>query len=447
MRAERSMNARAIPNSSLVATPGPSAWRFRNSPRRRLERSATSANTFALWAGSGEDCVAGMSLALSVANHAICADRTLQAPIAVEKVQMSHRLAHGEEQLMRIELAAKQGIEDVHRSLRRLAGFMELGEAQAVVLLQLRDALAQTPEGQPMRGQRERRRGKLCVAAQGSDERRERISLRLVRPHADVGRDPGDPHAAGDEDSELLEVERCVLGGMAVTHDDSPIAAADAMRLPVHQAPVAGGKTGHPTAIVGAALLHELEPFPGESVAHEHGHHVVEAETRASFAHRVRGEILRLRHPELGAGALGEPRRQTGMVGVMVGDYEAPDRTPRDACGEDTLPQRARDVVADAAVDEGPAFAVFEEPEIDVVERKGQRHAQPVRAGRDLQRVAGRRLRAVRILQDGFGAHALWMARGGRSRIRSFPRRKLRILADYGAARHKTIRPRRAFRR
>ena len=37
------------------------------------------------------------------------------------------------------------------------------------------------------------------------------------------------------------------------------------------------------------------------------------------------------------------------------------------------------------------------------------------------------------------------MAREGRSRIRSFPRRKVRILADYGAARHKTVRPRRVF--
>src|SRR6266852_4554132 len=121
MRAERSMNARAIPNSSLVATTCPPAWRLTNSPRSRLERSATSANTLALRAGSGRDCVAGISLVLSVANHAIRADRSFQAAIVVEKVQMSHRLAHGEEQLMRVELAAKQGIEDVCRSPGRIA--------------------------------------------------------------------------------------------------------------------------------------------------------------------------------------------------------------------------------------------------------------------------------------------------------------------------------------
>src|SRR6266705_512592 len=310
------------------------------------------------------------------------------------------------------------------------------------MLLELRDSLAQTPERQAVRGQRERGRGQSCVAGYRVEEKRERVSLRFVRPNADVGRNPREHHVAGDEDVEPLAVERCVFGRMAVSHDDLPIAAADAMRLPVHQAPVAGGKAGHPAAIIGAALLHQLELFSGESVAHEHRHRVVEAETRASLAHRVRGEILGLRHPEFGAGALGQPRGETRVIGMMVRDDEAPDRAPRDASGEDALPQRARGVVADAAVDECPALAIFEQPEVDVVERKRQRHAQPVHAGRDLQGLAGRWRSGVRILQDGFAGHALWMARGARSRIQGFPRRKVRILADYGAARHKTVRQR-----
>src|SRR5258708_32450294 len=114
----------------------------------RLERSATSANTVALSAGSGGDCVAGMLLVLSVAKHAVCADRTLQAPIVVEQVQVCHRLAHGEEELVRVELAAKQRIEHVRRGPGRLAGFVQLGKPQAVMLLELRDPLPPTPERQ-----------------------------------------------------------------------------------------------------------------------------------------------------------------------------------------------------------------------------------------------------------------------------------------------------------
>src|SRR6267142_1661206 len=104
------MKARAMPNSSLAVTPRPPAWRCRNSAMSRPERSATSANTFALWAESGGDCAACMSLALGVANHAIRADRTLQAPLEMEKVKVSHRLAHGEILFLRVGLAPKHSI-------------------------------------------------------------------------------------------------------------------------------------------------------------------------------------------------------------------------------------------------------------------------------------------------------------------------------------------------
>ena len=45
------------------------------------------------------------------------------------------------------------------------------------------------------------------------------------------------------------------------------------------------------------------------------------------------------------------------------------------------------------AVHGRPAFAVLQQPEIDMIEREGQRHAQPEHAGRHLPyRSAGRRI-------------------------------------------------------
>src|SRR2546430_17596642 len=88
----------------------------------------------------------------------------LQAPIDVEQMQVRHCLAHGEEELMRVELAAKQRIEHVRRGLGRLAGFMQLGKAQAVMLLELRDSLAQAPERQGVRGEGVRRRRQARAA-------------------------------------------------------------------------------------------------------------------------------------------------------------------------------------------------------------------------------------------------------------------------------------------
>src|SRR5713101_10163783 len=99
------------------------------------------------------------------------------------------------------------------------------------MLLELRDTLAQAPERQPMRGQRERRRGQLRVAGKRVEEKRERIALGLVRPDTDVGRDLGEHHVAGNENSELLAVKRGMLQRVAVAHDDAPQAAADAMLL------------------------------------------------------------------------------------------------------------------------------------------------------------------------------------------------------------------------
>jgi len=64
--------------------------------------------------------------------------------------------------------------------------------------------------------------------------------------------------------------------------------------------------------------------------------------------------------------------------------------------------------VGDAAVDDRPALArpvravepVAQQPQVDVVEREGQAHAQPAQAGRQLERVPGRRQRvAERVVQ------------------------------------------------
>src|SRR5690606_19293651 len=44
-----------------------------------------------------------------------------------------------------------------------------------------------------------------------------------------------------------------------------------------------------------------------------------------------------------------------------------------------------------AGVDHGPAGLVVDRPQVDVVQREGQRHAYPVHAGRHLDRAATRR--------------------------------------------------------
>ncbi len=79
------------------------------------------------------------------------------------------------------------------------------------------------------------------------------------------------------------------------------------------------------------------------------------------------------------------------------------------------------------AVDDHPAVALLEEPEVDVVEREGERHAQPVDAGRHGGGDAQCRRRRMGKTQRGVGAvmrtHGMldWLPVQTRSRIAAMP--------------------------
>ncbi len=72
------------------------------------------------------------------------------------------------------------------------------------------------------------------------------------------------------------------------------------------------------------------------------------------------------------------------MVGVEMGDDEPRHRFAAQRLDEDALPEFPRDRRVEPAIDDRPAVTILEQPEIDVVEREGQRHAQPMNARRNL---------------------------------------------------------------
>ena len=89
-----------------------------------------------------------------------------------------------------------------------------------------------------------------------------------------------------------------------------------------------------------------------------------------------------------------------------VGAQDAPDRQTLQSGLEHPLPERLGFGTGDAAVDQGPAFAVVlvtQQLQVDVIEGEGQRHADPVDSGRDLD-AGGRpgKLVAQRILEEMF---------------------------------------------
>ncbi len=115
--------------------------------------------------------------------------------------------------------------------------------------------------------------------------------------------------------------------------------------------------------------------------------------------------------PQPAVPALREPVRQADMVRVHVRADHAQHRQALQLVGEDLLPRRACAGVVDAAVDDGPAFApafrrvlmVAQQPQVDVVQREGQLHAQPAHAfGYRLRVADGRQRVAEDVMQFAF---------------------------------------------
>src|SRR5262245_41489809 len=129
------MNALAMPISSRTAEDMSSACFCTKSPRMREARAATS------WLTFESSALSGLS-AGCITHDAIIAQRTLHAPGVVQVVQVGYRLAHGEENRVRVELPPEQHAEQLRRALRFvLQSGNEFRAAIAMVCLELPDAL------------------------------------------------------------------------------------------------------------------------------------------------------------------------------------------------------------------------------------------------------------------------------------------------------------------
>jgi len=107
-----------------------------------------------------------------------------------------------------------------------------------------------------------------------------------------------------------------------------------------------------------------------------------------------RGDVIGHRHPQRHLPALAQPMRQPHVVGMHVGDDDAQNRQAVERLVKHLLPQRFDLIARHAAIDHRPAVAasdaVAQQPQVDVVQRKRQRHAQPPYAVGKLNRHAGR---------------------------------------------------------
>jgi hypothetical protein len=100
---------------------------------------------------------------------------------------------------------------------------------------------------------------------------------------------------------------------------------------------------------------------------------VVAIEAAEVVARGMRREIFRGRHPEGRARAFDEPPSAAHVVGVVVRDDDVLHGAPGHHAGEVLLPEIECRLDSVTGVHEREAVSVFEDPQVDVVEREGQR--------------------------------------------------------------------------
>ena len=334
-------------------------------------------------------------------------------------VEMGDRLAHGKVQLLLVEFAPEQDIEHVGGGSRLVAGHGQFAQARLVVRRQCGNPAGNAAERQSVGRQNQRLRRQFEIAPDRPQELPDRVAIGLGGPYAGIGADLRQQHVAGDDDAERRAMQRRMLRRVAVADDHVPGIAADVDRIALGDAAKRHRQFIDGTPVGVAAPADGLEVRAVESVGAKQVDQCLRAVAREAVTHGMRGEVFRLGGPHGGAGAAREPAGQPDVVGVIVGDDHACDRGVR---GQQGFPGGPRVVRVETAIDDRPAAGVLHQPEIDVVERERQRHAQPAHAGRDLDHRAGGRRCRKRIPQvglrgwgggcgDGHGSWAMGLAR------------------------------------
>ena len=293
---------------------------------------------------------------------------------------MGNRLTHGKGGLVQVQRALEQHRQHLGRAAGPdRAGLHHLGQALAVVVVQLFNALVQAGEGFAVGGQGERLRIERAELVDRVQELLERVRLGLLVVHADIGGNARQHHVAADQHLEFVAIQRDVLRRMAVAADAGPRAPAYGQDVTIHHAPVGARHRGYQGREVAAAAL---DLFNGvriiQAVLRKERRRRVAAKTGGTLGADTRHRVVGGADPQPHIPALAKPVRQPDVVRVHVGHDHAQDRQAFELIGKNVFPLRLGRVNADAAIHHAPAlhlavgavYFIAQQPQVDVVQRK-----------------------------------------------------------------------------
>ena len=158
-----------------------------------------------------------------------------------------------------------------------------------------------------------------------------------------------------------------MLGRVTAALHKLPVAPADIQRLEVHQAAVALRERAHRFAkkaetlpvmlqlvfaIAGPAIKIQGRPRRRPPGVGDQG-----------TAH----EILRPRHPQIAAETLTQPAGESDVVRVHMGTDHPGERPPAQSAVKQRGPDFPGLGQGEASIDDGPARAILQQPQIDVI--------------------------------------------------------------------------------
>ncbi len=193
-----------------------------------------------------------------------------------------------------------------------------------------------------------------------------------------------------------------MLGRMAEAGDHAPLPTADAHILAILHAVVGRRYRRHQRRVIilaSAQLRQQVRVAQAVALKVRQARGTVDAGQRGR--HHARKCVLAGGHPQRRLPARAQPIGQADMVGMAMGRDHAYHRQAAQLAREDGFPGSTRGVVGDAAIDDGPAADrpahrvgcafefILQQPQVDVVQRERQAHAQPPHTGRDFMHHGG----------------------------------------------------------
>ena len=295
---------------------------------------------------------------------------------------MRDALAHGKHHLLHIQGPLEHHRQHIMGIMRLLtAGSMHLIQLLGMVIRQRIDPRMQPPERQTV-GRQHQRVFRQCIAdyCQAIHKSGYRIGVRLRGAHHQITGN-GRQHLIPTEQYPVTAaIQTQMLRCMAAADIHLPTLPIDGQRVTLgHQLGALRQGHHHPAKTVPLAR-HLGQVFTLQPMAAQKALEALNGLGIGGITNTGGQLPLAAAHDHRRLALLLQPARHTQMIRVIVGNDHPGDRFSVELLCQQLLPDFPAAPNTKAGIHNHPTLVIFQQPEVDMVERKRQRETQPENA-------------------------------------------------------------------